>query len=93
MATLRSKWACCVSIVAKKHRQNSCIGKHQFKRRRRYAGSTSMAMDKETWPGATVSAGLATAYQKHSPDHRLIPTSGLQQTFVWLRRAANAVIE
>ena len=48
MATLRSKWAFCTSIVAKTYRQNFRVGKHQLKRRWRYAGSTSMATDKET---------------------------------------------
>ena len=48
MATLRSKWAFCTSIVAKTYRQNFRVGKHQLKRRGRYAGSTSMATDKET---------------------------------------------
>jgi enoyl-CoA hydratase/carnithine racemase len=93
MVTLRSKWACCASMVAKENRQNFCVGKASVQEAPAVRRLNIYGDGQGDLAGTAVSAGLAAVYQKHSPNHRLIRMSGLQQTFVWLCRAANAVIE
>ena len=80
-------------MVAKENRQNFCVGKASVQEAPAVRRLNIYGDGQGDLAGTAVSAGLAAVYQKHSPNHRLIRMSGVQQTFVWLCRAANAVIE